>query len=193
MNEQELFIAANTSLQKVISQIKEEQMDLTIPDEMSWRPNQTVRAAMNLLAYENFCVSDVLAGKEKQLTNDEFKGDLLKDDAQGNYSKYSDAANNEARELDDPERIVHISYGDFPARQYLSDITIQRGLSAYDMAKFIGVDAKLPDELVKGMWDIIVPIAEELRNYGVFKAKVEVPEEAPLLDRLLGLTGRKPH
>jgi uncharacterized protein (TIGR03086 family) len=192
MNQQELFILANQTLQTVINQIKPEQMDLIIPDEMSWRPNQTVRAAMNIYAYENACVPDVLAGKEKFPTNDEFKDDLLKDDPQVNYAKYSDAANDATRNLDDPERIVHISYGDFPAYQYLSDITIQRGLGAYDLAKFIHADTKLPDDLVQGLWTIIEPIAEQLREYGVFRAKVDVPENEPLQDRLLGLTGRNP-
>lgn len=192
MNNQELFIKANQALTKVISQIKDDQLDTTIPEKMGWRSQQTVRAVMNGLAYENACVPDVLAGKEKQKSNEEFDGDLLGDDPQGNYTKYSDAANTAAKNLDDPGRIVHISYGDFPAKDYLHDIIIQRGLSAYDLAKFIGIDTKLPDDLVQGLWDSIEPAAEYLRSIGVFKAEVAVPKTAPLQDRLLGLTGRDP-
>lgn len=35
-------------------------------------------------------------------------------------------------------------------------------------------------------------MAEEWRSYGVFPAAVPVADDAPLLDRLLGLTGRQP-
>jgi hypothetical protein len=52
------------------------------------------------------------------------------------------------------------------------------------------VDADLPAELVQGLWDELTPHAEEWRTIGVFPAAVPVPEDAPLLDQLLGLTGR---
>jgi hypothetical protein len=67
-----------------------------------------------------------------------------------------------------------------------------RGLRAHDIAKVIGVDSQLPVELVQGIWDEISPHAEEWRALGVFKAKIEVPEDADLQSRLLGLTGRQP-
>lgn len=53
MTVQQTFILANQALQKVVGQIRDEQMELMIPDEMSWRPHQTVRAAMNLYTYKN--------------------------------------------------------------------------------------------------------------------------------------------
>jgi len=123
---------------------------------------------------------------------DEARVDLLGEHRQDDYSRYSDAADAAVRALADPSRIVHISYGDFPASDYLRDVTIQRGLSAYDSAKFIGADTTLPADLVLGLWSMIVPIAEQLREFGVFGPRVEVPEDAPLQDRLLGLTGRQP-
>ena len=36
------------------------------------------------------------------------------------------------------------------------------------------------------------PVAEEWRAIGVFGPKVDVPDDAPLQDRLLALTGRQP-
>ena len=96
------------------------------------------------------------------------------------------------RDFDDPDRIVHLSYGDWPAREYLKHITSFRGLRAYDIAKFIGADTTLPPDLVQGLWDEIAPSAEEWRKLGVYGPAVPVPDDAPLQDRLLGLTGRQP-
>jgi hypothetical protein len=56
----------------------------------------------------------------------------------------------------------------------------------------IGVDFDMQDELVQGLWDEISPNAEEWRAIGVFGKAVPVPDDAPLLDRVLGLTGRDP-
>ena len=67
-----------------------------------------------------------------------------------------------------------------------------RGMRAHDIAQVIGVDVTLPDALVQGMWDEISPNAEEWRSIGVFPPAIPVPADASLLDRLLGLTGRRP-
>lgn len=92
----------------------------------------------------------------------------------------------------DPDRTVHCSFGDFTAREYFWQINGFRGLRTHDIARVLGVDATLPDELVQSLWDEISPHAEEWRSIGVFPPAVSVPDDASLQDRLLGLTGRNP-
>ena len=67
-----------------------------------------------------------------------------------------------------------------------------RALRANDIARVIGADPTLPEELVQGIWEEVSPNAEEWRAIGIFGAAIPVPEDAPLQDRLLGLTGRAP-
>ena len=69
-----------------------------------------------------------------------------------------------------------------------------RGLRAYDIAQAAGQDvgAVLSHDLAQGIWDQVRPHAEEWRSYGVFPPAVPVPDDAPMPDRLLGLTGRQP-
>jgi hypothetical protein len=50
----------------------------------------------------------------------------------------------------------------------------------------------MPDSLVQGLWDEINPVADQWREHGIMPPRVPVPDDAPLLDRLLGLTGRDP-
>ncbi len=56
----------------------------------------------------------------------------------------------------------------------------------------IGVDPTLPDDLVQGLWDELSPIADWMRSIGVFPPAIAVPDDAPLIQRLLGITGRDP-
>jgi len=64
-----------------------------------------------------------------------------------------------------------------------------RGFRAYTIAKFIGVDSTLQDDLVQGLWDEIVPEVENWRSMGVFGPAIEVPNDADPQTKLLGLTG----
>jgi hypothetical protein len=95
--------------------------------------------------------------------------------------------------LDDLERVVHCSFGEFTAREYLWQVNLFRGLRAHDIARVIGVDITLPEALVQGIWDEVSPVADDWRSYGVFPPAIAVPDDAPLLVRLLALTGRDPY
>ena len=50
----------------------------------------------------------------------------------------------------------------------------------------------LPADLVEGMWAVLGPSMNEWRAMGVYGPAVDVPANAPLQDRLLGLSGRLP-
>lgn len=196
MNEQDLFVLADTTLQGVVEQIRDDQWTMTMPSTFATSdPSRTItlREVINYHAYDDAWVPDTLAGRTMdEVGKDAFSGDLLGDDPKGNFARIVAAATTAVRALDDLDRIVHISYGDYPAREYLWHITSFRGLRADDIAEVIGIDSALPADLVQGLWDQIEPHAEEWRAIGVFGPKVDVPDDAPLQDRLLGLTGRQP-
>jgi hypothetical protein len=97
-----------------------------------------------------------------------------------------------AAAVTDLDAAAHLSFGDYSVREYFWQINQFRALRAHDIAREIGVAADLSDELVQGVWDEVSPHAEEWRAIGVYPVAVPVPEEAPLLHRLLGLTGRQP-
>ncbi len=75
-----------------------------------------------------------------------------------------------AAAVTDFDAVAHLSFGDYTVREYFwvreysRQINSFRGLRAHDIARAIGV----------------------------FPAAVPVPEDAPLLEHLLGLTGRDP-
>ncbi len=197
MNEQEVFVLADRTLQGVVAQIRDEQWDMMVPKDFttSGAPDRpiTLREVINYHAYEDAWVPDMLAGRTMaEVGQEAFKGDLLGDDPKGNFAAIVDKACAAAQGLTDLERTVHCSFGDFSARDYLLQTNMFRGLRSHDIAKVIGTDSRLPDALVQGLWDELSPIAEEWRAIGIFGPKIEVPADGSLQDRLLGLTGRQP-
>jgi len=197
MRDPEMFIKANNALKAVVDQIRDDQWAMEVPPEFSTRSAErpTLREVINYHAYDDAWVPAMLAGR----TMDEvgqwaFKGDLLGDDPKGSFAAIVAKANAAAAALSEADlgSTVHCSFGDFPAREYLWQITSFRGLRANDIANVIGVDPRLPDDLLQGMWDQLEPVAEEWRAIGVFAPRVEVPANAPLQARLLALTGRQP-
>ena len=197
MNEPEVFVKSERALKAVVDSIRHDQWDMEMPEEFATRAERpiTLRQVINYHAYDDAWVPDMLAGRTMaEVGAEAFKGDLLGDDPKGNFAAIVDKACAAAEGLSDAglDRTVHCSFGDYPAREYLWQITSFRGLRAHDIAKAIGGDTTLPADLVQGLWDQLSPVADEWRTYGVFKDKVEVPADAPLQARLLGLTGRQP-
>jgi uncharacterized protein (TIGR03086 family) len=198
LSEPEAFVLADQALNRVVAQIRDDQWSMRMPPSFLTRGSDqppTLREIINYHAYDDAWVPDMLAGRTMaEVGEDKFKGDLLGDDPKGSFARIVEQACAAARALDESNlnRVVHCSFGDYPAREYFWQINGFRGLRAHDIARVIGVDAALPPELVEALWAEISPNAEEWRQIGVFPAAVPVPDDAPLLDRLLGLTGRDP-
>lgn len=66
-------------------------------------------------------------------------------------------------------------------------------LHGWDLAAATGQETRFPDELIEVVYQETIPTAEMGREYKVFGEEVKVPESAPTLARLLGLTGRDPN
>ncbi len=195
MTEPEVFVLADRTLNAVVAQISDEQWEMPVPESFPRRDRDstpTLREIVTYHARDDAWVPDMLAGKTiDEAGADRFDGDLLGEDPAYAFAALVDRAC-EAAERADLDRTVHCSFGDFPARGYFWQINYFRGLRAFDIAEAIGVDSRLPDDLVEGLWEELSPHAEEWRAIGVFPPAVPVPDGASLHDRLLGLTGRTP-
>lgn len=190
MTIQELFIRANEELKKVVDQIDESQWDITLPAGIVSKP-ATLKEAINYHAYDDAWVPDVLAGKAKEEVGDTFESILNSDDPKGEYAKYSTIAVEAVGDFEDLDKTVHLSYGDFSAREYLQHIISFRGFRVHDIAKLIGANTKMADDLVQGLWDELSPHIEGYRQMGIFPPALEVDAAADLQTKLLALVGRE--
>jgi hypothetical protein len=197
MTEPEVFVLADLALNDVIAQISADQWTMQLPPSFRTRRmdhTPTLREIVNYHAYDDAWVPDMLSGRTMdQAGREKFDGDLLGKDPIDAFATIVGRACAAARGFTDLDMTVHLSFGDFPARHYFWQINQFRALRAYDIAKVIGADPSLSEQLVAGVWEEVSPNAEEWRAIGVFPAAVAVPEGASLQDRLLGLTGRDPN
>jgi len=196
VNEAEVFVLADRALAAVVARIRPEQWDMPMPPTFARRGSDdvpTLRAIVGYHAYDDAWVPDMLAGHTMaEAGATKFDGDLLGDTPVQRFEEIVAAACDAASAVADFDAPAHLSFGDYTVREYFWQINSFRGLRAHDIARVIGVEPALPPELVQGIWDEVSPHAEEWRTIGVFSAAVSVPDDAPLLDRLLGLTGRDP-
>jgi hypothetical protein len=196
MDEAQVFVLADRAVAGVVAQIGPAQWDMSMPPTFFTSSRDTVptlREIINYHAYDDAWVPDMLAGRTMdEAGTTKFDGDLLGGAPVERFGAIVDQACAAADAVTDYDAVAHLSFGDYPVREYFWQINCFRALRARDLALVIGVEPNLPAELVQGVWDEVHPHAEEWRTIGVFPAAVPVPDDAPLLDRLLGLTGRDP-
>ena len=196
MTEPEVYALAVRAMSGVLAQVRDDQWNMELPATFARRDastTPTLREIVNYHAYNDAWVPDMLAGKTMEEAGiDNFKGDLLGDNPAASYAAIAETATAAALAVDDLERTVHCSFGDFKAREYLWQANYFAGIRAHDIARVVGAELTMPADLVQGLWDELSPQAEGWRVMGVFPPEVPVPADAPLLDRLLGLTGRDP-
>ncbi len=178
MKQRDLFLMSDAALRDVIDMLDLDQLSIAAPAEWSRTPNPTLRDILAAHAYDEAWVPDVLAGRTAQEVGDRWSGDLLGDDPIGNYDELNDAATEAALKDRDQAQIVHFSYGDFPLADAFVHLAVYRAFQAWSIAKLIGLDFALPDEVVHGFTEEVVPHIAEWRSMGVFPPEITPPAGA---------------
>src|SRR5476651_367801 len=145
MTIQELFILSEQALTNVFDQITEEQLHQAVPKSLQ-KDEIPLQKLMNYHAYDDAWVPETLAGKTISEVGTEYDGDLLGDTPKKNWDAIVAKAISAVKSLSaqDLEKTVHLTYGDFPIKDYLWHITLFRTFRTVDIARFIHVDASLP-------------------------------------------------
>jgi uncharacterized protein (TIGR03086 family) len=151
-----------------------------------------VRMLVNHLVYDNVWAPDTVGGATIQDVGDRYDGDLLGEDPPTAWRQSIEPALAAFEEPGAIERIVHLSYGDEPAGEYLSQRIMDLTIHAWDLARAINAPDDLDEQLVTYLWDTWSPRGEMLRRSGLFGGPVEVEPDADAQTRLLALFGRRP-
>jgi len=91
-----------------------------------------------------------------------------------------------------PPAVVHHPMGDIPGDLLVGFRITDLVVHAWDLARALGIDETLSPDLVAAVWELVAPMAPGLAGSGVFgpPPRPDLPEDAPLQERLLNLLGR---
>jgi uncharacterized protein (TIGR03086 family) len=148
-----------------------------------------VRVLVNHLVSENRWMPPLLEGKTIADVGTSLDGDLLGDDPKVAWD-LSEKEAGEAVAGADLGRIVHVSYGNIPAKSYVNEVMTDLAIHGWDLARAIGADETIDPEIVDLLYDRLKPREEQLKASGMFGPKVEPPPGADKQTQLLAVFGR---
>jgi uncharacterized protein (TIGR03086 family) len=147
----------------------------------------TVRDLVAHVVEEQQWVPHLLAGRS--IAQAKASIETLRDDLAGEWALYSLAAS-AAWKSTPADANVQLSYDTVTVEAYLREQVADVTIHAWDLARAVGADETLDDELVRAVWTVFEPQRDALEASGLFASPVPVAEDAPLQSRLLAITGR---
>ena len=184
MDCKQLFAKAVESAALCVQRITPDDMDNSTPCS-EWNLKQL----LNHLVYELLWVPDLLKGKTIAEVGGKYDGDVLHSDPLAAWHHAADAALVAVKRCDE-SAAVHLSYGDKSAKDYIVEIGGDVLIHGWDVGRSLHCSTIFDESLAQVVYDAVLPRREEFAASGLFGAEVEVPADAPVQVKLLGLTGR---
>lgn len=184
MDPKDLFAKTVQSAGLCVQRITADDMDNPTPCS-EWN----LRELLNHLVYELLWVPELLMGKTVAEVGDKHDGDVLHSDPMSAWQHAADGALVAVKRAD-PEAIVHLSYGDKPAKDYIVEIANDVLIHGWDVGRSLHCSVVFDEAVAKTLYDVYLPRRAELAATGSFGTSVEVGPDAPVQVKLLGLMGR---
>jgi uncharacterized protein (TIGR03086 family) len=150
----------------------------------------TVTDLVSHLVNEQLWVPPMMAGRTIAEVGDAFDGDVLGDDPKGAWSAAAAAARAAFQEPGALDRKVHLSFGVVGVPVYLRQMTLDLTVHAWDLARAIGADDEMPNDLVTTVLQDAKQSAPQWQDAGLFAPPIPVPGCTDDLTELLALLGR---
>ncbi len=180
-----MFRGAVAEFDARVRRIGGHQWQAPTPDE-DW----TVRDLVNHLVGENLWAPLLLAGSTITEVGDRFDGDVLGPEPRAAWAAACAAAVRAIEADGAMDRIVHLSFGDFPGREYALQLFADHLIHAWDLARAIGADERLDTGLVASCANWFDAMEDAYRSAGAIAARPPVPGHADAQTVLLARFGR---
>jgi uncharacterized protein (TIGR03086 family) len=187
MDVKELFATCVDASTGVVGLVRPGDFGKPTPDT-EW----DVRALASHMLYELSWAGDILAGRTVSEVGSRYDGDLIEDDLMKSWNAARDRAMGASREAA-LEEVIHLSYGDFPARHYLIEQANDQLIHGWDLAQGLGKAMSFDEAVARFLYEQAWPRQEELAESGLFAPVIKVAESADIQTKLLGLYGRQEH
>ena len=185
MNISALFRGAVGEFDARVRRIGDDQWQAATPDE-DW----SVRDLVNHIVGEDLWAPPLLAGATIAEVGDRFAGDVLGAEPQAAWAVASAGAVGAVEQDGAMDRIVHLSFGDFPGREYALQLFADHLIHAWDLARAIGADERLDAGLVSSCATWFDAVEDAYRDAGAIAARPPVPADADAQTMLLARFGR---
>jgi len=119
-------------------------------------------------------------------------GDNLGSDYKGAFHAASTAALDAFDEPGAAEKMVTLPFGTMPAGVAINIAIFDVATHTWDLARGTGQTMQLDPEVLAAAYGLAQGMIAGMRENGVVGPEVVVPADAPMADRLAGLTGRTP-
>jgi len=179
-----LFETALDMADGVIAQVSASMLERPTPCQ-DWNMRQLLNHMYNELAW----VPELLAGKTIDQVGDALDGDLVGDDLHKSWDMYAGAART-AAVRSAPEKVVHLSYGNSPANDYLNEMAADITVHTWDVAQAAGLKFRIDNTLAEAIYTQTKPNIAAWRKAGLVGAEKPVPPGASAEAKLIALFGR---
>lgn len=149
-----------------------------------------VRALVNHVVGENRWVPLLFAGQSVADVDDHLDGDLLGRDPRAAWDDSLAAAAEAINRHGAMVQAVHLSVGDVPGGEYVTQLGADLVVHSWDLARAIGGDETLDASLVQAAAAWFSGVAELARRAGVVGPPLHVPGTADPQAKLLADLGR---
>jgi len=181
----DLYRRASDTFGANVHRVRPDQWDLPTPCT-EW----DVRTLVNHVVGENRWAVPLFGGGSIAEVGDRFDGDLLGADPMAAWDESAAEALAVIDEMGATERTVHLSFGDFPGREYAMQLFADLLVHGWDLARATGQDGTLDPELVAACAGWFADLAPTYREAGAVAARPPVPGDADAQTLLLAEFGR---
>jgi uncharacterized protein (TIGR03086 family) len=168
-----------------VDQIRPDQWHLPTPCS-DW----DVRELVNHVAGEALWTPPLMAGGTIAEVGDRFDGDVLGDAPVDRWHEAAAEAQNAIDASGALDKNVHLSFGDTPATEYVTQLFADHLIHGWDLAQAIGADTRMDPELVTACatwFDTVEPL---YRQAGAIGPALDVSPDADAQAVLLSRFGR---
>jgi uncharacterized protein (TIGR03086 family) len=181
-----MFRRAVAQFDAHVQQVGEDQWQAATPAE-EWN----VRDLVNHVVGEDLWAPSLLAGSTIAEVGDRFDGDVLGAEPKAAWTSASAAAVRAVEQDGVMDQIVHLSFGDFPGREYAMQLFADHLIHAWDLARAIGAEERLDTGLVASCATWFDAVEDAYRSAGAIAARPPLPGDADAQTVLLARFGRQ--
>ena len=179
------FDEATAAFGRVLERVDDTDWDRPTPCA-AW----VVRELVAHVVDEHRWIAPLLAGRSIAEVAAELDDDALGSDAQAAWATWTSQSTAAVDALGEADPIVHLSFGDTPASEYLAQLVTDQLVHAWDLAHAIGGDQHLDAGLVAWVGTWFAGVEADYRAAGMIAERPAVPDAASTRTQLLAMTGR---